>query len=268
MSIKESILRIVFPIGSNGSIRLGPMKGMQYLINHNSRWAPIFGRWEPELQSVFCEVIKEGDVVYDLGTNFGLHTMLFSRLVGESGKVYSFEPLVKNIKLINNNLQLNNIQNVTPVNCAVTNYKGSTKFNLGVHDGQGSMQGIGSESGETIEVETTTLDDFIGTGNSMPDVIKIDIEGEESNALIGFKESIGKCKPTIIVELHTPEQDKRVGEFFIEHGYLAYRIIKTNYDSNSPIKYLSRIEDLSSPWPTENGIWGTVVGVHADNPLF
>ena len=104
MSIKEDILKTVFPIGSIGKIRLGPLKGMKYEINRNSRWAPIVGRWEPDLQYIFCNVIKKGNVVYDLGTNFGLHTMLFSRLVGESGRVFSFEPLVKNIKLIDTNL--------------------------------------------------------------------------------------------------------------------------------------------------------------------
>src|ERR1700687_1672184 len=61
---------------------------------------------EPEATSIVRRIIRPGDVVIDVGANFGWYTTLLAELVGESGHVYSFEPvpaahdrLVENVRL-------------------------------------------------------------------------------------------------------------------------------------------------------------------------
>jgi len=48
-------------------------------------------------QQLFQKDIKPGVVIYDIGANAGLYTLLSSILKGNSGKVFAFEPVPKNI---------------------------------------------------------------------------------------------------------------------------------------------------------------------------
>src|SRR5687767_6759239 len=47
---------------------------------------------ERDEQRVMAGLVRPGDVVFDIGTNIGLHTALLSRLTGPTGRVYAFEP--------------------------------------------------------------------------------------------------------------------------------------------------------------------------------
>ena len=53
--------------------------------------------------ALFKNIIKPGMRVLDLGANIGFYTVLFSKLVGENGKVFSFEPDVKNYEYLEEN---------------------------------------------------------------------------------------------------------------------------------------------------------------------
>jgi FkbM family methyltransferase len=56
-----------------------------------------------------------GQVVYDVGANTGIHSLLFSRLVGPGGSVYAFEPLSENILEIESIKRLNAASNIVVV---------------------------------------------------------------------------------------------------------------------------------------------------------
>lgn len=261
---KQKILSIIWPLGSKTKIVRGPLKGYQFAISANSGWSPIVGRWEPEMQSLFTKIIKRGSVIYDLGANNGIHSLLFSKLSGEGGKVFSFEPLPANCKEIEVNAGLNHIKNIQVVQAAVSSQSGETVFHLGLHDKQGSIVGIGRESGNDIRVQIITLDEFIASGNPVPDFLKIDIEGAEGMALHGFENKIESIRPTFIIELHTPEQDEMVGAFFLKHHYNIYRLKENAYCDELSLSGLERIKDLTKPYPHPDGIWGTILAVHPD----
>lgn len=260
--IKKKILGSFWPYGSKARILRGPLKGSRFIISNNSGWSPIVGRWEPESQALFQKVIYKGAVVYDLGANNGIHSLLFSQLAGPAGTVYSFEPLGTNCKEVEINAGLNNAKNIRIVNAAVSDKSGKMTFHLGLHDKQGSIVGIGVESGQDITVDVITLDEFMASGNLSPDFIKIDIEGAESLALVGFENSFDNIRPVLFIELHTPEQDRKVGEFLLRHGYIAFRLGSGKYDETLGITDLEKIEDLSLIYPDPKGIWGTILAIH------
>jgi FkbM family methyltransferase len=261
-NLKKKALSMIWPAGSKAKIVRGPLKGRYFIISENSGWSPIVGRWEPESQQLFLKIIQPGWVVYDLGANNGIHSLLFSQLVGDTGKVYSFEPLADNCREIRDNATLNNIKNIDIKQVAVSNQSGETIFHLGLHDKQGSLVGIGLESGNDIQVTMITLDEFVTAGNSFPDFLKIDIEGAESMALQGFSQQIAIKHPHLFIELHTPEQDKKVGSFLLEQGYVAYRLTDNTNLNDLGITGLERIKDLKKVHPHPEGIWGTVLAVH------
>lgn len=254
----------MFPIGKFAKIKIGPLRGYKFIVSKNSGWSPIVGRWETELQYLFTQIVKKNWTVYDLGANNGIHTLLFSKLVGSGGKVFSFEPIENNIQEIETNYSINHLGNIRIIPKAVSNNTGIAKFKIGKHDKQGSLFGIGSETDIEINVETTTLDECIDNGVSQPDLVKIDIEGAESLALEGYSKYFSEHKPTLFIELHTKEQDKKVGAFLNSHGYKAYRVTKGSRENDLDMLHLEKIHHFDQVYPAPGGFWGTVFAFHPD----
>jgi hypothetical protein len=74
----------------------GKLKGKKWI-----RGAGVHGYWlgtyELKKQEAFEKAVKKGDVVFDIGAHAGFYALLASSLVGESGKVFAFEPLPRNV---------------------------------------------------------------------------------------------------------------------------------------------------------------------------
>ena len=258
---KQTVQKLIWPYGSIAKILRGYLKGYKFVVSENSGWSPILGRWEPENHKIFQRVIQPGQTVFDLGANNGIHSLLFSKLVGKNGKVYAFEPLPENVEEIKKNSALNNVENINIVQTAVGSSDGSVRFLVGVLNKQGSIMNNGNQSGKEVEVKLTTLQNFIGTKQVKPDFIKIDIEGAESDALIGMGELIRQIRPVFFIELHTPEQDRKVGAILKENGYKVYRVNPHAATSDLNIPHLERVKNLDLPHPHADGIWGTVLAI-------
>src|SRR5437870_1870688 len=117
--IKNIIKRVFFPEGSIRRVLWGPGRGLRYRVFPGYGWAYIYGGWEPKLVHVMSRHISLGATVYDLGANYGMHTLLFARLVGESGRVYAFEPHPGVFASLNEQLTLNDLRTVVAVPEAV-----------------------------------------------------------------------------------------------------------------------------------------------------
>lgn len=261
MTFLQKIQNLFFPLGSFQKIRVGYLKGFKIRLTENSLWSPILGKWEPAMQKIMVNVVKPGDIVYDLGANNGLHGLLMAGLVGERGKIYNFEPIMENVEEIVENYSLNNIENYANITAAVSDECGVISFDLGNHHKQGSITSKTMLGSASIKVNTITIDSFIESGNPGPDFIKMDIEGAEGKALNGFSKYIDQFQPLMIIELHSPEQDAIVGKFLNEHGYSAYR-----FDTFKKLHFV-RIKDFGSPFPSPDGIWGSIFCLPAGKPL-
>lgn len=122
---------------------------------------------------------KEGDVVFDLGAYCGVSTYAFSKAVGVSGHVYSFEPDTTSHALLLRNIDRHGLRNVTPLRLAIAATSGEATFN---HEGAlGSVLADDSSratTGNTTTVETITLEAACERFG-FPAFVKIDIEGSE-----------------------------------------------------------------------------------------
>lgn len=261
--IRQAVQRTIWPYGTVARIQRGYLKGYRFMVSENSGWSPILGRWEPESHRVFARLIKPGQTVFDLGANNGIHSLLFSKLVGSGGKVFSFEPLPENIAEIEKNISLNSISNIRIIPAAIGDQDGETTFFLGHFNKQGSIVGIGSQTGKQVPVKLMTLKTVIAKERANPDFIKIDIEGAESSALLGFGELISKIRPVFFIELHTPEQDEKVGKILQQYNYEAYRLTEKHIENDRGIPYAEKIKNLNLPYPQPDGIWGTILAFPA-----
>src|SRR3990172_6973241 len=119
----RAIVRRLLP--SNGRVLLGRLRGMSVA---NSDLATRLGVYERHLQSVIWNALAPGDVVYDIGANIGIFTLLASRRVGSSGHVYPFEPLPDNLIRLRTVIAVNHLENVTIAPYAVSADVGETEF--------------------------------------------------------------------------------------------------------------------------------------------
>lgn len=165
----------------------------------------LFSGWEELTTRMFKKIVKEGDVVVDLGANIGYFTLLAARLVGKKGKVYAFEPEPINYSLLLKNISLNGYDNVVAMQKAVSNTTGKIAFYLSSMDTGAHTMYQSHETREFIEVESVTLDEFFKDKIHPIDVIKMDIEGAEIAALSGMERTIRENKNLkMFVEFYFP----------------------------------------------------------------
>jgi len=165
----------------------------------------ISSGWEELTTHMFKKVVKEGDVVVDLGANLGYYTLLAARLVGQKGKVYAFEPEPINYSLLLKNIELNGYDNIVAVQKAVSNLAGKVRLFLDSKDtGAHTIYQHGDQR-EGVEIESVTLDEFLKDKGYRVDVIKMDIEGAEMAAFTGMERIIRENdKLKIFIEFYFP----------------------------------------------------------------
>lgn len=187
----------------------------------------LSGEYEKEVSDVVLSVLKEGDIFVDVGANIGYFSLLASSIVGDNGKVYSFEPLYYNN--LRDNLKINGTDNVKVYPLALSDQPGEARIFKSASDNRGmsSFREI-TNSVETI-VKTDTLDNIIGH-DTCPDLIKIDVEGAEYKALIGMSGIIDRCAPKLIIEISRDfliDLDSSAEElcnFLFSRGYRMFQI--------------------------------------------
>ena len=263
-ALKVVLKRTIFRPGRTVRVLHGPLRGYRYVISEAAGWASIYGGWEPTATQAYQRFVLPEFVVFDLGANTGMHTLLFSKLVGRQGRVVAFEPFPENAAILRSLLALNAVTNVDIRTEALADASGRSTFKLGTDPKQGSLVGIGGETGKEITVDVESLDNLIERGLPAPDFVKIDIEGAESAALAGFRQKIAQTYPSFAIELHTPEEDVRVGTFFAEHGYKLYRLRDaTSVKKTGQKELLAPIHQYDVGWPNDEGVWGTIFAVHS-----
>ena len=127
---------------------------------------------------------QRGDVVLDVGAGIGAEALLFSRLVGEAGRVVSIEAHPVTYARLVALCKVNALDNVTPLQLAVSDADGEVVLSDVAHHLQNKVVSS-DEAG--IRVPARRLDDVAGElGIERVDLLKMNIEGAEVQALAGM----------------------------------------------------------------------------------
>jgi FkbM family methyltransferase len=156
---------------------------------------------------------KQGDVVVDIGAHIGLYTIISSKRVGTNGKVVAIEADPSNFEMLNRNIKLNQLTNVTPLNYAV--YSKETKIKLYLPSGESGftkyntiVSNWANTEDKFVEVNANTLDYLLQINQIREEEvnwIKIDVEGAEFEVLKGATNVLSKSKDiALLMELHGP----------------------------------------------------------------
>jgi len=149
-----------------------------------------------ELAYIRDHMLSPNDLVFDVGSHHGLHTICMAR---HSARVISIEPNPHNVSILKKNIQLNGLKNVTICQIAVGESTG--KITL-LHDSnEGGVSPWQASALPTLDVDVLTLDQLAHKLGS-PQVLKIDVEGFEAAVLKGAAEIL-RTRPKIAIEVHT-----------------------------------------------------------------
>lgn len=257
--LKLLVKKYCFKKNNFYTVLKGPLKGFKLFVSNNSQYAPLVGNWEPVSQYIFSKLIKDGQTVFDLGANIGIHTMLFSKLVGNIGRVVAFEPLNDNYIELEKNIQINQLKNVILEKFALTDKKGVAVFHLGKHNTQGSLHTLGNEKDESIVVNTETLGNYIENSNMIPDFIKIDVEGAESKVIEGAIHFFSKHHPTLFIETHSETNEETIRNFFKQKNF---RFFKQTENVFCKVLNIHHLTEVNPEKPIFCDGCGTLIIIH------
>lgn len=144
------------------------------------------------------KLVKPGDNILEIGSHHGFTGLYLSRFVGENGRVFGVEANSSNAQIDDSRMTLNGFKNLCFKHAAGSDKPGTLKISS-------SHNAVISNDGADVEAITgDMLDAQFGPFN----VLKIDVEGYEIEALRGCREIL-KRSPKLAIEIHNEEIPKR-----------------------------------------------------------
>jgi FkbM family methyltransferase len=183
---------------------------------------------------VYEAQLRRDDYVVDVGANVGVHALAMSRLVGENGKVFAYEPNSALVTRMQRNLQLNAVQNVAVRQTALGDLDGQIRF----HDATGEFnQGLGRHDPKgDLTVPVIRLDEDLKTRRRAIALMKIDVEGMELRVVRGARQILERDRPAIVVEFNNPPWRLKELVTSIPFATRIYRIPNTYHETMRPIE--------------------------------
>jgi FkbM family methyltransferase len=155
--------------------------------------------------------LRPGDTFIDIGANIGLFTLIAAQGVGNTGKVYSFEPCTKTFQRLRANVQLNRFVNTHCYKQALSNRIDQETMYI-AQDDRDALNSFSRpempQNFATETVQTTTIDHFFQEHNLSGKVtmIKIDVEGWETHVLMGGEKTFS-CRDAPVLQIEFTDQN-------------------------------------------------------------
>jgi FkbM family methyltransferase len=205
-------------------IKVGPATGLWIKANPRIGAALYRGEAEQPVQSFLSQNLRPEMVFYDLGANCGFFSLLAARIVGSRGHVFPFEPERELAARVRENMARNGFQQFTVTEAAVWRESGTVDFaradiSLTPDRGTGQIRASASEK-NVVALPAVALDDFVKMAPP-PNFIKCDVEGAESAVFAGAQQVLQSCRPIVVCEIHSAENDRDVRAMFSRLNYRA-----------------------------------------------
>jgi FkbM family methyltransferase len=220
-------------VGSNLVVSQIRPSGLKILLNLSDfLQAHLFIKyqWEPVLSNWVAFFAKRGQTFADVGSHIGYFSLLMSFYGKANYAVHAFEPNPDNFSQLEQNARLNGL-NIKANPLAVIDKKRAVVLHM-PHKFHGGMGRIGflAHTHHSIMVETTSLDLYCEEhGVAGFDLIKMDIEGSEAEAILGMEQGIKQgAYKVLLLETHpaivSAEKYAALQRCFENSGYRIYEI--------------------------------------------
>ena len=190
-------------------------------------------------------------VIFDGGANIGKYSLLINQVIPDV-KIYSFEPVKNTFEELEQNVD--GIDNITPINYGLYKDTCTKEINIypsNTHSSLIDIQGWKLDTKEKQTIELIRGDDFMKKNNITEiDLLKLDVEGVEYDAMLGFEEHIEKGKIKMIqfeygyINISTKKLLIDYYNYLGNKGYLVGKIFPKTVEFR---KYEFKYEDFLGP---------------------
>ena len=190
------------------------------------------GLYENEKTKVIRALLKPGMTFVDAGANKGYFSLIAARIVGEQGRVITFEPEPHNCTWIEKSIALNGYNNVTLHGVALGQANEESSLYLseksGWHTLVASSDRGSKEAKGVITVSKRTLDSILQEYDPPHvNIMKVDIEGSELDLLRGATQTLSAAtNMVILMDLH-PQlgvNPQEVGQLLQGFGFSIHEL--------------------------------------------
>jgi FkbM family methyltransferase len=232
---QRPMLKLLFSLNSE-AITLSPAglppHRFRMWLNWQGSLDYALALYEPEAMQSIRRLVNVGDCCIDVGANLGYYTISLANWVGPRGLVVAFEPFPGNFAILEKNVHLNHLHNVTLEPSALSNCSGSVQLIYGVEDQFSPTPSVGGYAVEgdrvSVNVPSCRLDDYAAGLGKAPNFIKIDVEGAELAVLEGARRTLAVVMPILLVEIHSwgTDESEKVLQFLSEFKYETHVVGK------------------------------------------
>ena len=210
-------------------------------------------------EKILAVIKKISDIkkifLLDCGSNYGFYSFYVASL-SPNNQVLAFEASPKTFNAFKANLALNNFENINHRNFAIDEISGKfITFYESLNDWESSATHNNFKNNKTITTETTTIDKELLNKNliNFAVIIKLDVEGNEFNAIQGALDTILKYEPLITIELSKHNLNNAIYNFEYFKKFLndtKYKIYDEKLISFNIETLIDRINNLDNSHQT------------------
>jgi FkbM family methyltransferase len=225
----RNVIHKLMPVGKRLWTRIpaGLGEGLWMLADPRSERGYTHGDHEPWLQDLLKAELGLGDCYYDLGAHTGFFCLIAARWMGPSGSVLAFEPDRQNATVLNANIARNHLtQRISVIEAAIWSSMGVIGFEQdsdGSNRTRGHVTSKHGSNAKSTTVRSISLDDVVfGECSSRPpNLIKLDLEGGEWDALQGARRVLTEIRPRLLCEVHALAQIDPIKNYLEALGYMT-----------------------------------------------
>ncbi len=215
-------------------IPFGHMKGVRW-IGASANPGQVFGKYEPEQEAKFIELLQSCNTFWDVGAHVGWYSLLSAKVLPKQCKIFSFEPNPNNLAFLKKHIQLNNVNNIEVINIALSDFNGQAQFSDSAQ--QSSLNQTGQHTVTVASADSLISDTSNDTPNVVaPDFIKLDVEGAELAFLHGAKQMICASQPRILLSAHGYQKRDQCVQWLEQNNYNIEHLV-SNADHGDYVFY-------------------------------
>jgi FkbM family methyltransferase len=218
----KGVIRV--PVEQSGSFKV---QHWGYIIENELFWRGLDG-WERVSLALWTQLCRDATRVIDVGANTGIYALL-ARCVNQRANILAVEPITRVFRKLEHNIQLNGYD-IEAVCVAASDHDGTaiiydqrSEHVLSVSLNKDFNQR--DKDLRAVEIPTRTLDSLLEErGWDTVDLLKIDTESHEPEVLQGLRNTLARCRPSMLIEVLNDDVARRVEAEIGHLGYLYFNI--------------------------------------------
>ncbi len=258
-AVRGAMREFFFPDARWTTIRWGPLRGMKIKNRADINLHLLIGAWELRsfalLKNVFAALDAQSwnGAAIDAGANMGAYSYWLERALPALETIYAFEASPETTMRLRGHLQASHTHKIQVVQAACIDTNRPVEFFLSHHHHSSSIvqsfahAEVAANQRTSLQVEGIALDNFLADKAHPIHFIKTDIEGGAVLALPGMSKTIGKHRPLVLIESHSPDEDHTIAKMLIDNAYDAFRLNTGKW-----------VTQKNADHKNADGVWGTM----------